>query len=117
MMRPAYREPWHDGAYAYPQADTLAALVDGTRRKRRPLTVHVAHAACEGLTCAGCGYPLDAPYPVNPGDETDEWRTDDGGYAYVDVNPARGTFTARHYYCAWGSTMRDVVALSRAIGG
>lgn len=48
-MSVAYREPWTNGAYAYPQADTLAALWQGVARKRKPLTVHVRHEGLAGL--------------------------------------------------------------------
>lgn len=112
MAAAGYREPWTGGAKAYPEADTIAALWAGTARKRKPLTVHVAHAALAGVPCAGCGQPLDGPYVLNAGEE----RTvrDELGYAYVDVNPRAGTATAHHYYCAWGRTMTEVMKLRRA---
>jgi hypothetical protein len=106
--RPAYREPWTHGAYAYPQADTIDAAAHGVRRKRKPLTVHVAHSGLTGRACDRCGNALDAPYPVNADDPPDQWHTDRGGYAYVDIDPHTGRYTIRHYYCAWTSTLAAV---------
>ena len=114
---PAYREPWQHGAYAYPQADTIDAMWEGVRRKRKPLTVHVSHEAIGSHPCAACGEPLAGPYPVNPGDPPDEWRTDTIGYAYVDVKPRERVAVPMHYYCAWGVTMRAVLDVSRVLRG
>lgn len=107
----SYRPPWTAGAKAYPQADTMADVWEGVRRKRNRLTVHVAHAGLKGVMCAGCGHALDGPYPVNDGEEPT--HVDRLGYAYVDVNPRAGTALARHYYCAWGAVMANVLALHR----
>jgi hypothetical protein len=112
--RPAYRAPWTHGAKAYPEADTLDAMWQGVARKRSPLTVHVAHAGLVGQCCAGCGLPFDAPYPVSP-HQPDELTVDRLGYAYVDVSPRKGEAVARHYYCAWGAVMADVMKLRRAV--
>ena len=109
---PAYREPWQHGAKAYPQADSLAAMVAGTKRKRKPLTVHVAHGGLVGETCAHCGQAFDAAYPVNEGDPKDRWVTDKGGYAYVDYDPRTKRAVARHYYCAWAGTMKKVLDMA-----
>ena len=109
LARPAYRQPWQHGAYAYPQADTLAALAAGVKRKRKPLTVHVAHSGVGTLPCAACGLPLGGPYRVNVGD--DPTTVDSTGYAYGDVSPKRGTVVLRHYYCAWGALMERVIAI------
>jgi hypothetical protein len=107
----SYREPWTSGAKAYPQADTMDDLWEGVRRKRKPLTVHVRHTGLAGIPCAGCGLPLDGPYAVNAGEPAT--HVDRLGYAYVDVKPRTGTAIARHYYCAWGAVMADVMKLTR----
>lgn len=108
--RPAYRKPWTHGAKAYPQADSLAAMVDGTKRCRKPLTVHVAHAGLVGEKCAGCGGAFDADYtaPGMTGTTRDEL-----GYAYVDYDPRTKRAVARHYYCAWAGVMDQVLDLAR----
>lgn len=106
-----YREPWTGGAAAYPEADTLDALWAGVARKRRPLIVHVRHTGLPEVPCARCGIHLDKPYPVNPGDT--DLVTDERGFAYVDVDPTKGEAIPRHYYCAWGATMSEVLKLRR----
>ena len=113
--RPAYREPWHYGAKAYPEADSLEAMWEGVKRKRKPLTVHVSHDAIGDMPCAACGRPLGGEYEVNPG--CGDMTRDKLGYAYVDVDPRRKIARACHYYCAWGITMQAVLKLGRAIYG
>lgn len=109
--RPAYRQPWNHGAKSYPEADSLDAMWIGIKGKRKPLTVHVAHAGLTGRVCAGCGVAFDAPYPINAGTSMETMVEDRGGYAYVDVDPKKGTAVARHYYCAWGSLMAEVLRI------
>jgi len=113
--RPAFRKPWTHGAKAYAQADTLAAMIEGMKRCRKPDTVHVAHAGLVGVTCACCGLPLDSPYPVSP-TQPDSIVQDDLGYAYVDYNPRTKRAVVRHYYCAWAGTIQEVLDLGRAMG-
>lgn len=108
--RPAFRAPWTAGAKAYPQADTIAALADGMRRRRKPLTVHVAMAAVADQPCACCGLPMSGEYEVNRG-EGDMHRDDE--WAYADCDPRSKTFVLRHYYCAWGILLGDVMKLAQ----
>jgi len=107
--RPSFRKPWQHGAKAYHEADSLEALAKGVRRKRNPLTVLIPHAthALDGTPCAACGLDLAGPYAVNPGDEP----TTTDRHCYADVDPKRGTVALRHYYCAWGHTMNQVLKL------
>lgn len=109
--RPAYREPWTFGAKAYAEADTLEALAEGMKRKRKLQIVHLNNATLGHLECACCGIPVGDPYPVNPGEEatrTDKWAT--GKYS-----PRTRTLVAMHYYCSWGALLNDVFRLGRAI--
>jgi len=110
---PAYRAPWTHGAKAYPEADTFEALAAGIARKRKPLTVLVSHDACGDMPCAACGRALGGEYEVNPG--AGDLRTDTLGRAYFDCNPRTGIAVGRHYYCAWGATMRNILDPGRAI--
>lgn len=105
VARPAFRKPWQDGAKAYHEADSLAALAVGVKRKRSPLTVLIYHSthALDGEPCAACGKDLAGPY-LDGSDHVDS-------YAMADVNPRAGTVMLRHYYCAWGVTMQNVVKL------
>lgn len=111
--RPAYRKPWTHGAKAYPQADSLDAMVAGTKRARNPLTVHVAWSGLTDVKCACCGGALDEAYCA-PGMSTDV--VDSTGYAYVDYDPRTKRAVVRHYYCAWAGTMTEVLDLGRAMG-
>lgn len=98
-----YREPWQAGAKAYPQADTIEALLEGTKRKRKGFIVHLAHSGFGHLPCASCGIPVGDPYPVNEGDKelrTDTWAT--GRY-----NPTSKRLVPLHYYCSWGVLIRE----------
>ena len=109
--RPAFRKPWEHGAKAYPQADSLTAMVEGMKRRRNPDTVHVAHEGLVGETCAHCGKAFDAAYPANAGAPENAWVKDEGGYAYVDYDPRTKKAVARHYYCAWQGTMKNILDL------
>lgn len=113
--RPAYRAPWTHGAKAYPEADSLDAMWNGIKRKRKALTVHVSHDAVGDLPCACCGRPLGGEYPLNPGEP--KMVIDRLGYAYCDVNPRTKVARLCHYYCAWGMTLSQVIRLGRAIYG
>lgn len=111
MTRPAYRNPWQHGAKAYPEADTLEALREGAKRKRKTFMVHLSHAGFGHYECAKCGIPLGDPYPANKGDSnlvTDKWGT--GHYS-----PKRKDLVVMHYYCSWGALMNQVIALGRRI--
>lgn len=105
MARPAFRKPWEHGAKAYHEADSLAALAEGVKRKRVPLTVLIRHEthALDGVACHACGGDLAAPYELCP-----DWAD---SYAMADVNPRRGTVALRHYYCAWQGTMAKIMEL------
>lgn len=112
----AYREPWTNGAKAYPEADSMADLWRGVRRKRSPLTVLVSHDTIGREPCAHCGIALADPYAVHPGEPPT--HTDSLPYAWVDVDPRKRVAVARHYYCAWASTtMSALIALGRAMQG
>lgn len=107
-----YRKPWTNGAKAYPEADTLADVVESMKRKRKSYTILVSHEGVAGMPCAACGYPLDGEYPLNPGEPK---MVRDNGRAYCDVNPTRKTAVIRHYYCAWGHTMKMVLDVGRML--
>lgn len=108
MERPLIRKPWTHGAKAYHEADSLGDIVNGLGRLRRPLTVLIHHSGhgLDGVPCASCGGDLAGPYG-------DDDRVD--SYSMVDVNPRTKQTVARHYYCAWGMTMNEVVRLSRLV--
>jgi hypothetical protein len=109
--RPAYREPWTHGAKGYAEADTLEALAEGMKRKRKLQTVHLNNETLGHIPCACCGIPVGDPYPVNAGDttlRTDKWAT--GKYI-----PRTKGLIAMHYYCSWGSLMADIFQLGRTL--
>lgn len=110
MPRPAFRKPWEHGAKAYHEADSLAAIEGGMKRKRVPFTVLIHHEthALDGVACHACGEDLAGPYEVSGG------KADT--YAMVDVSPKNKTVVIRHYYCAWTSTMNAVHKLHEVIG-
>lgn len=54
-----YREPWQAGAKGYPEADTLVALLEGAKRKRKGFIVHLSHSGFGHLPCASCGILVD----------------------------------------------------------
>ena len=110
--RPAFRAPWTNGAKAYAEADTFAALREGMKRKRKTQMVKMPNSGEAGrVKCAGCGVPLRDMYAVNPGEEpsrTDEWST----WTYY---PRHKKAVGMHYYCSWGALMMDIVRLGRSI--
>jgi hypothetical protein len=103
--RPGFRNPWQNGAKAYPEADTLEALREGMKRKRKSTIVHLSHEGFGNMPCATCGTALSAEY----GDgHSDRWGT---GTYY----PSTKRLIVQHYYCSWQTIMNDVVKLGRYI--
>jgi hypothetical protein len=109
-QRPAFRRPWHDGAAAYYEADSLADLFEGAKRKRNTFDVLVRGIG--ETPCASCGIALQDPYPVNPGEAPKAHDEGRRGYRVI-YSPRTRRWTARHYYCGWADIMRAVVALGR----
>ena len=88
---PGYREPWTDGAKAYPTADSIGAALAGMRRKRTRTMFHLsASSAYMAQPCAGGGRPL-----------AEGTRPD--GYATGHYLPRARTVTLYHYACSWGA--------------
>lgn len=114
VARPAFRKPWEHGAKAYHEADNLAAIETGMKRKRSPFTVLIHHSthALDGVACHACGEDLDKAYTINGGDDSVGPDT----YAMVDVDPKSKTVKLRHYYCAWTTTLAQVVKLREVMG-
>lgn len=105
--KPAYREPWQHGAKAYPEADNLEALREGTKRKRKHLMVHLAHEGFGHLPCASCGIPIGDKYGDHLNHQ-DKWGT---GHYF----PKTKRLVVQHYYCSWGTLMNEVIRLGRFI--
>jgi hypothetical protein len=111
QQRPAFREAWKYGAKGYAEADTLEALAEGMKRKRKMQIVHLNHSGFGHIPCSCCGIPVGDPYPVNEGDtnlRTDKWAT--GKYF-----PSQKKLVVMHYYCSWGALINEVFKLGRAI--
>lgn len=111
--RPAFRKPWHDGAKAYIQADTLDALREGMKRCRNSAVVTIHRDAIGHLPCARCGVALDQPYILNEGE--DKRVTDDGEFLRGTYFPRNRTFVPYHYYCGWSMLMTEVIRMGRAL--
>lgn len=109
--RPAYRNRWEYGAKAYPEADTLEALAEGSKRKRKRYQVSMPFSAVGHLECRVCGGRLDGEYEVNPG-QGDYTRD---SQAKVTVDPKAKSLSGAHYYCGWGDLLQQVVALGRVL--
>lgn len=107
--RPAFRKPWTHGARAYYEADTFEALREGMKRMRKSHMVHMPNSGEAGLMpCASCGVALREPYAVNEGEQpskADEWST----WTWL---PKQKKAYGQHYYCSWGSLMRDLFDLA-----
>ena len=111
MARPGFRKPWEHGAKAYHEADTLEALHEGAKRKRKTFMLHVSHEGFGHYECAKCGIPVGNPYPVNEGDTAlhqDKWAT-------AHYSPKRKELVVLHYYCSWATLIHQVFALGRRI--
>lgn len=111
QQRPAFREPWKYGAKGYAQADTLEALAEGMKRKRKMQIVHLSHSGFGHIPCACCGIPVGDPYAVNAGDKT--LRTDTS--ATGKYFPSQKKLVVMHYYCSWGALLNEVLKFGRAI--
>lgn len=109
---PGYREPWTNGAKAYPEADTPEALLEGAKRKRKAFMLHLSHEGFGDMPCVKCGIALADPYPASSDSSTmhtDKWGT--GHYS-----PKSKSLVVAHYYCSWNMLMNAVMRLGRIIG-
>lgn len=107
--RPAFRKPWTHGAKAYIEADTFEALREGMKRKRKVDLVHMPNDGEAGdMPCASCGVKLRDPYAVNEGGVPSQVDT----YSTWTWIPSRKGAYGQHYYCSWGSLMKDLFDLA-----
>ena len=102
--KPAFRLPWHDGAKAYPEADTFAAAKEGLKRRRKSLIFHMTNTGEAGnSTCVVCARLLSEP--AEGSTKIDPWSTWD--YSPATKNVRNG----RHYICSWGSLMNALLKI------
>jgi hypothetical protein len=108
---PGYRNPWTQGAYAYPEADTFAAAKEGMKRKRKPVMFHMPNTGEAGnKTCVTCGAKLkdlpdmeNAPFETSGGNPTpDKWST-------WNYDPkTKSVVGGQHYGCSWGALLTRI---------
>lgn len=97
---PGFRKPWSEGARAYHEADTLADALEGFKRART-VKSFILTGTTDDPPCAGCGAPLsDDPARL-------------AGYRgnRCTYHPRTRGIEARHYTCAWGSTLEAVAKI------
>lgn len=113
-----FRNPWTQGAYAYPEADTFAAALAGFKRKRKNVIFHMPNTGEAGeRTCVVCLGRLNAApaertithgrTTIHTGSATagatpDKWSTWDYDAAGKRVG------NGRHYTCSWNALMLNI---------
>lgn len=110
--RPAYRAPWTNGAYAYPEADTFTAAQAALIRRRKVVMIHMTNTGEAGThTCAVCGNALnqtpnlDVIGGTSNKTEPDHWSTWD----YVPR--IKRVVNGRHYICSWSALLTDIAKI------
>ena len=103
-----YRNPWTQGAHAYPEADTFAAAKEGMKRKRKPVMFHMPNTGEAGdQPCITCGAKLrdlpdteKAPFETTGGThKADKWST-----WHYDPK-SKKVVGGQHYGCSWGTLL------------
>lgn len=111
-----FRNPWTQGAYAYPEADTFAAALAGFKRKRKNVIFHMPNTGEAGeRTCVVCHGPLNAVPLVREVSEgrttirTGQTNTSPDKWSTWDYDAAgKRVGNGRHYTCSWNALMLTI---------
>jgi len=117
-VKPAFRKPWEHGAYAYHEADTFAAALEGFRLRRKGEMFHMTNSGEAGRQlCVVCDRRLDETYPTNPG-EAPGTKIDEHSTWTLRVSKDRNGKTIRqigngmHYGCSWSNLFNRIFKLA-----
>lgn len=111
----AFRKPWENGAYGYPEADTFADALEGFKRRRKSVMFHMPNTGEAGdhkcVVCGGTLRDLPLDREISHGRTTvytggahkpDRWST-------WDYSPSRKSVgNGRHYTCSWSALMLQI---------
>lgn len=112
MTIPAFRQPWTNGAHAYPEADTFEAAREGFKRRRKDVIFHMSNTGEAGQqTCLHCGVLLSEPADANRGGfqrtgdtepKPDKWST------WTYLAKQKGIGGGMHYACSWSNLLHQI---------